>query len=234
LKVKLILKLAKMKYILILIVLLSKLVKSQIVIGDNAGVSPAHNKALLSFTSENMGIILPLINSTAEDATSNNALKVPGVLYVSRKDRQVKVYMSPSPQNPDGLIALTQKLPISITIPSENTYSESLPNAGVIMGASTTTQKGILVLESAEKTLVLPKLGSAKVSPHKSLKDPYIGTIGFSEIENAIFPATKPYKKFLWVYGGGNKSDGQWHLWRAGVEFPFPDDINQDYLNNLP
>ncbi|MFV0530980.1 MAG: hypothetical protein ACK5MD_06040 [Flavobacteriales bacterium] len=71
------------------------------------------------------------------------------------------------------------------------------------------------------------------------VKHPYIGTIGFAETENVLFPNTKPTKKFLWVFNGGTKDTdgaGQWHLWSSGVEMPPTGGIiiDQDYLNNLP
>lgn len=221
----------------IILVTASLSVKSQVIIGDNAGSVSANDKAILSFTSENMGIVLPIINSATETASSNNAVKVPGTLYVSRADKQVKVYMLPSPQNSTGFLPLTPKLPAAVTLPTANTSTESTQNAGVIIGSETTSQKGILVLEDDQKTLIMPSIGTITNPPHKTIKSPYIGTIGFAETENAVFPTTKPSKKLLWVFNGGNKSipgAGQWHLWRAGAELPPTGVIDQNYLNNLP
>ncbi|GEM53150.1 hypothetical protein EB1_29400 [Empedobacter brevis NBRC 14943 = ATCC 43319] len=226
------------KNIVLLILLLSVSsikVNAQIVIGDNSNSSD--NKALLSFTSENMGVILPIINSNTEAASTGNVVKTPGTIYVSRADKQVKVYMAVSPQNSTGLLALTPTLPTTVTLPTANTSVESTENAGVIIGSETTTQKGILVLESEEKTMVMPLIGTVEQPPHKYVKNPYIGTIGFAETENVLFPSTKPTKKLLWVFNGGNKSTdgaGQWHLWRSGVEMPPSGIIDQDYLDNLP
>lgn len=211
--------------------------KSQVIIGDNAGSLPTHDNAIMSFTSENMGIVLPIINAVTETSTSNNVVRVPGTLYVSRADRQVKVYMGESPQNSTGLIALTPTLPSGVTLPSANSAAESTAGAGVIVGAETTSERGILVLEDDEKTLVMPLIGTVTKPPHKAIKSPYIGTIGFAETENAVFPSTKPSKKLLWVYNGGDKSvngAGQWHLWRSGTELPPAGTIDQNYLNNLP
>lgn len=228
-----------MKKIIASILLVTGVVtaKSQVIIGDNAGSVPAHNKALLSFTSENMGIILPIINSATENAASNNVVKTPGTIYVSRADKQVKMYMNVSPKNSTGLVSLTPTLPAAVTLPSANTSTESTEKTGVIIGDAATTQTGILVLENNQKTLVMPLIGTVANPPHKSVKSPYIGTIGFAETENVIFPTTKPTKKFLWVFSGGDKSingAGQWHLWRSGIEMPPTEVIDQAYLDNLP
>lgn len=221
---------------LVLVVATGVLVRAQVVIGDNAGAAVPNSKAILSFTSDKMGIILPIINSAGENAAAGNIVKVPGALFVSRTDRQVKVYESATIENPNGLLALTPSLPTSVPMPTENPAAEPTISTGAIIGAKVPNQNGILVLESDTKTLVLPKIGDAQQPPHKYLKNPYIGTIGFSEIENAVFPTTKPAKKFLWVYGGGTALNdaGQWHLWRAGVELPPVGVIDQNYLNNLP
>lgn len=210
---------------------------AQVVIGDNAGTVSPHNKAILSFSSENMGIILPIINTATETTTTNNVVRVPGTLYVSRADRQVKVYAFPSVQNTTGLLSLTPTLPSTVTLPTANVSGESTENAGVIIDAKATVQKGILVLENDQKTLVLPMLGTIARPPHKFVKNPYIGTIGFAETENILFPTTKPSKKLFWVFNGGTKATagaGQWHLWSAGVEMPPSGVIDQNYLDNLP
>jgi hypothetical protein len=225
------------KIIASILVTVSLSVKSQVIIGDNAGSVPANSNAILSFSSENMGIVLPIINSATETASSNNVVRVPGTLYVSRADKQIKVYMLPTTQNSTGLLPLTPTLPAAVTLPTANTVAESTQNAGVIIGVQTTSQKGILVLENDKKTLVMPSIGTRTNPPHKAIKSPYIGTIGFAETDNVVFPTTKPSKKLLWVFNGGNKSingAGQWHLWRAGAELPPTGVIDQNYLDSLP
>lgn len=222
----------------IIIILTGISIKSQIIIGDNnPQFLSADSKALLSFSSENMGIILPIINSATESATTNNVVRTPGTMYVSRADRSIKVYAFPSTQDPTGILSLTPSLPAAVVLPTASSETESDQDTGVIMGAVSTTQKGILVLEHEAKTLILPLIGTVTQPPHKFVKSPYIGTIGFAETENAVFPTTKPNKKLLWVFNGGDNSisgAGQWHLWRAGVEMPPTEVIDQSYLDNLP
>lgn len=224
--------------VLSILIMLTGTIKSQIIIGNNNPESVStDSKALLSFSSENMGIILPIIDSANENASANNTVRVPGALYVSRAERSIRVYAFPSVQDPTGIISLTSPLPSAVVLPTANPIEETTQNTGVIMGAVETTQKGILVLEHEAKTLVLPLIGTVAQPPHKFVKSPYIGTIGFAETENAVFPTTKPTKKMLWVYNGGDNSingAGQWHMWRAGVEMPPTGVIDQSYLDNLP
>ncbi|UOE37979.1 hypothetical protein [Chryseobacterium oryzae] len=209
---------------------------AQVVIGDNSGNIQSNSKAILSFTSQNMGIIPPIINASVEDASTGNIIKVPGTIFVSRKDKQVKVYMTTSPVNTSGLLALTPSLPSTVNLPTANTSAETTATYGMVIGDNATTQQGVLVLEDNTKTLVLPQLGTTTEPPNKFVKSPYIGTFGFSEIENAVFPSTKPTKKFMWVFGGGDSSiavAGQWQMWRSGVEMPPTEVIDQTYFDNL-
>ncbi|WP_312306328.1 hypothetical protein [Chryseobacterium sp.] len=220
-----------MKYIYIAILLFSVFAQSfaQVVIGDNAGSTLPNEKALLSFTSENMGIVLPILSTAALESSVGSQ---DGSLYVSRANKTVKFYTEPNENNTTGLVALTSVAPSAYTMPTLNNTTE-ITTTGVIIGANTTAVQGVLVLEDSEKTLVLPKLGDVANPPHLSVTNPYIGTIGFSEIENVVFPATKPAKKFFWVYGGGGTGVGEWHLWSAGVERP-PVNPNPVDINNFP
>ncbi len=206
--------------------------KAQVVIGDNAQNARPHPKALLSFTSTHMGIILPMINSATETASSNNIVQMPGALFVSGANKQVKAFMATSPHNESGIINLT--IPISTAV-SSSSATETSQRLGVVIGNPNTTQTGILVLEDDEKTLVLPVLGNSDEPPHQYIKNPYIGTIGFSDVKNALYPQ-KPTKKFMWVYGGTpSGTAGNWHLWRSGVEMPPAATlVTQSYFDNLP
>lgn len=215
----------------ITISLLPNFLLSQVVIGDDSILEIKNEKALLSFTSQGMGIILPIIHSHALE----DNLKIPGALFTSRADRQVKMWIEGNGEGNAGFISLTSSLPYTAPFPVANPSRDL--GKGVLIGTSVedSQSKGVLELNNPHKTLILPRLGDVNRPPHKYVKNPAIGTIGFSEIKNPFFPDSKPAKQFLWVFGGGTVENkgGQWHLWSAGVEMP-PLIIDDSYFNNLP
>ena len=82
----------------------------------------------------------------------------------------------------------------------EGSYTEQIPVAssdvsdGVIIGAEISTAKGVLVLESANKALILPKIAN----PHINVKNPEPGMICYDTASKtfALFNGTK------------------WHYWK--------------------
>lgn len=53
---------------------------------------------------------------------------------------------------------------------------------GVIMGASSTDAKGVLVLESPNKAVIIPHIKN----PHSTVKGPYAGMICYDTVSNSI------------------------------------------------
>ena len=52
----------------------------------------------------------------------------------------------------------------------------------MIIGSTTSLASGVLVLESTNKALMLPRV----VSPHLNIKSPYPGLICYDTVKNAI------------------------------------------------
>lgn len=74
---------------------------------------------------------------------------------------------------------------------------ESVPEAatkGTVIGAETSSVDGVLVLESADKALILPRI----VSPHLNIIKPMAGTICYDTV-----------KKMVCVYNGT-----EWTFWK--------------------
>ena len=53
---------------------------------------------------------------------------------------------------------------------------------GVIIGEQTTNAKGVLVLESTSKSLILPQIQN----PHITVKSPYAGMICYDTVSNTF------------------------------------------------
>lgn len=65
---------------------------------------------------------------------------------------------------------------------------------GVIIGSASSSAKGVLVMESADKGLVLPHIKN----PHSTVKSPYPGMMCYDTVSNAVA-----------VYDGAN-----WSYWK--------------------
>lgn len=75
-----------------------------------------------------------------------------------------------------------------VNLSDEGIYTETLPSSsteiskGVIFGASSTNAKGVLVLESTNKALILPKISD----PHINVKNPEAGMICYDTKSNTL------------------------------------------------
>ncbi|WP_312554696.1 hypothetical protein [Empedobacter brevis] len=117
------------------------------------------------------GIILSAVNDISgalSIATVNNN----GTFLFDRSDNKVKMYEN------------NVWVPLSDTGDSSeilvNTSTEV--GAGVIIGAQTTDAKGVLVLESANTAMILPKI----VNPHTSVKSPYPGMLCYDTVSKTM------------------------------------------------
>jgi len=180
--------------------------KSQVIIGPDQ--NQISDKAILSFTTTNQGIILPLTDN------NTNITHTPGTLLFNRAQRQVQMYTD------SGWLSLTgNALSNTITLPTSALGAEA-STARVIIGADTSSAEGVLILEANDKALILPKVDS----PQENIPSPYVGTIVYGDVPN---PAGGQDMTFLFVYNGQN-----WHIWKAGPDsgFQSDDDIT---LNDL-
>lgn len=117
------------------------------------------------------GIILPAVNDTstalATITTNNN-----GTFLFDKSDNKVKMYEN------NGWIPLSDTGDSSEIL--VNTSTEV--GDGVIIGSQTTDAKGVLVLESANTAMILPKIAN----PHTSVKSPYPGMLCYDTVSKTM------------------------------------------------
>lgn len=163
------------KNITIIFVLLAVFTSNaQISIGGKQSVEGT--ATLLDFnnvTTNTMGIILPsvdnLTNSLASTPTNNN-----GTFLFDKSTSKVKMY-----ENNTWVDLSSAGNSIQIIA---NTSNESVNNQGVIIGSETSNAKGVLVLESANKAIILPRISN----PHTNVKSPYPGMMCYDTVSKSL------------------------------------------------
>lgn len=121
---------------------------SQVIIGDATGTAPANQKqsVLLEFANtNNKGIIMPYVRTLP-------ANPAPGTILLDASvptSAVMKFY--------DGTEwkALSGRANISSSLTDQPTITEEA-NAKAIIGSSTSSADGVLVLESSDKAMILP------------------------------------------------------------------------------
>lgn len=153
---------------------------AQISIGGKQSVEGTTTLLDFNNTATNTsGIILPAVanvsNALAVTPANNN-----GTFLFDRSTSKVRMYENGVWVDISGTGSSAQ-----ITA---NTSNES-PNAqGAIIGSETSSAKGVLVLESANKAMILPRIEN----PHLSVKSPYPGMMCYDTYSNslAVFDGT--------------------------------------------
>jgi hypothetical protein len=115
-----------------------------------------HSDAILDFpTGQNKGIILPMVESLPTGSGATN-----GTFLIDRTDGRVKVKQN-------GVwLNLTRTANLTSATYDFNSSADTAD--GVIIGATSSVASGVLVLESTNKALMLPRV----VSPHLNIKKP--------------------------------------------------------------
>lgn len=186
------------KLIIASLTLVSSIAFSQVIIGGTTGTAPAAKKAavLLEFEAgQNKGIILPYTRTLP----SGTGLEG-GTILLDASDAtkaKVKYYA-----DANGWIDLSSGNEANLTAPTDYMAKQPLStganavvedaNAKAIIGASTTSAKGVLVLESTTKAMVLPQVASTD-----DVKDPAPGMMVYLNGTNkrlAVFNGAK------WTY----------------------------------
>lgn len=170
-----------MKKIFMTSILFSFALNGQVAIGK---VSLNGTSTILDFndTSNNSkGLILPQVNGTPTLTAANN-----GTFLLDKMDKKIKMYEN-------GVWVELSASGNTSQIQANNT-TESIKDQGVIIGNMPSNAKGVLVLESQNKALLLPKI----VTPHTTVKSPYPGMMCY-DVET----------KSLAVFDGSN-----WNYWR--------------------
>jgi len=186
------------KHISILAIAISGMAFSQVIIGDQTGTVPAGQKqsVLMEFAQgQNKGIILPYVRTKP---SGTGFVEGTIILDATSPDKaRVKYYNGIiSTEAPDGWVDLSNghDADITATMSSQPTVTED-PAAKVIVGEEASTAKGVLVLESDNKAMVLPMVESTDDVP-----DPAPGMMVY---------INKTGAKRLAVYNG----DG-WTYWK--------------------
>ncbi|WP_407404464.1 hypothetical protein [Chryseobacterium sp.] len=152
------------KLIFILTIGISTTSFAQVIIGDDIGTAPANNKTsvLLEFAKQNKGLVLPTVRTKPVSPSVGTILLDAST---SATTARVKYYNGVAGDGwvdlsgADGNVtALLADQPTSAQV-TEDT------NAKAIIGASTSTADGVLVLESATKAMVLPTVADVNDIP---------------------------------------------------------------------
>ncbi|MDC8103792.1 hypothetical protein ACNFU2_02825 [Chryseobacterium sp. PTM-20240506] len=113
------------------------------------------------------GILLPIVETLPGNA-------VAGTLLMDKNDKILKMNTG------SGWVNMSD--PGSTTNVIFNTSAETAGNNRVIIGSSTTSAPGVLVLESSNKALILPKVAN----PHLNVRTPYPGMICYDTVSKTI------------------------------------------------
>lgn len=157
-----------LKYIiLITVATVSQLAHTQIAIGK----TNIDGNGLLDFDT-GKGLILPWV----ETAGTTDA---DGTLIFDTSDNKVKVKIN-------GAWVDLSENSATLSPSKANKVNQHLlkteNNNSIILGSTTPTANGVLVLESSDKALILPKMAS----PHLNMVDPEPGTIVYDTVSNLM------------------------------------------------
>ncbi|MDV7699289.1 hypothetical protein N6B72_20405 [Chryseobacterium soli] len=138
------------------------------------GKASVDGDAILDFPLSNTGIILPMVDALPTGSAASN-----GTFLLDKTDLKIKM------RENDLWVALSDAGSLTGTMP--NASAEQ--GGGVIIGAASSSAQGVLVLESASKALVLPKVND----PVTNMKSPIAGTMCYDTVSKtvAVFDGVK-------------------------------------------
>ncbi len=168
---------------ILLLVFNATALSAQIGIGTT---SITNSSVLLEFSNEAKGIIVPQVTSSTG---------APGGTFIfDINDKVLKVKEDKNQGVNGNWTSLSNNSIPGISHTFSNAGADVIGNNGVVMGNSSSTKSGALVLESTTKALVLPKVSN----PHSALIGAIAGTIVFDTASNTLA-----------VYDGAN-----WSYWK--------------------
>lgn len=151
-----------MKILSFLVFLLSISMSAQIAIGKPT----VDGSGIMDFaTGLNKGIILPAVNTTPGTPTN-------GTFVLDKNDKKIKMLEN------EIWVDLTKSGNTNSLI--TNTGTET--GQGVIVGSETSPASGILVLESSNHALILPKISN----PEINVKSPYPGMMCYDTVSKSM------------------------------------------------
>lgn len=154
--------------------------KAQVAIGkttvSNASVLLEFDNALTN----KKGIILSGVENVNNALSATNPAANNGTFLFDRSDDRVKMY-----ENQTWIVLSDPGSDSKIT---PNTSVETIQTQGAIIGSPTSNAKGVLVLESSNKALVLPWIQN----PHLNVQNPYPGMMCYDTASRtlAVFDGT--------------------------------------------
>ncbi|MGG5506842.1 MULTISPECIES: hypothetical protein [unclassified Myroides] len=152
------------------------------------GKKTAENETvILDFKGEDKrGIILPWVLEENQVVSP-----VGGTLIFDSKDKKVKYFKGgTSPGWVDLSIHEGQ-----VDLSTQASFAEDATVTPTVIGSSSSTAQGVLVLETTTKAMVLPKMES----PHLNLLSPQAGTMVFDTVS-----------KMLCIFNGN-----EWSFWKV-------------------
>jgi len=162
------------KFIILCFILSTNLTFAQISIGKNQ----VDGGGILDFDEDNKGIILPIADIETTNTYTN------GTILVDKNDYKIKVF-----QDNDWLeLSDTGSFDVQkddnnndISTAVKINTSDDI-GQGVIIGAENSDADGVLVLESTNKALILPKV----FRPHENILSPVAGTICYDTESDSL------------------------------------------------
>ncbi|PWN60907.1 hypothetical protein [Chryseobacterium viscerum] len=151
------------------IIIITAVLFSFFVIKAQVGMGKASvdGDAILDFPLSNTGIILPIVEALPTGSAASN-----GTFLLDKTDITVKM------RENDVWVPLSDAGTLTGTMP--NASAEA--GGGVIIGAASSPAQGVLVLESTNKALVLPKVNN----PVANTKSPVAGTLCYDTVSKTI------------------------------------------------
>lgn len=171
------------------LIVFSRSLFSQVIIGNASGTATDKTSVLLEFANDgNKGIILPYVINKSLTPTEGTILLDASTPNAAR----IKYYNGViSVAAPDGWQDLSgQDADVSTALVNQPTTVTELPEAKVIIGSETTSADGVLVLESDAKAMVLPTVSDVNNIPSPSPgMMVYVNKVGAKRL--AVFNGSK-------------------------------------------
>lgn len=171
------------KYITSTFVLLAMIsANAQVSIGGKQVVEGA--STILDFnstTSNTKGIILPAVDNLTKALPNTNTPNNNGTFLFDKSESKLKMF-----EKNDWVLLSDTGDKTKLIL---NTTDESSNEQGAIIGSPTSAAKGVLILESPNKAMILPRINT----PHTNVKSPYAGMMCYDTASKslAVFDGAK-------------------------------------------
>lgn len=178
-------KMKKLKYGFTIVILTSIAVRAQVAIGKTSVVNSSIILDFDNSDSNKKGLILSAVENVNNALSTVSTAHNNGTFLFDKSDNKLKMYEN------NSWISLSDMTGNSSSIMA-NTSAEISSNSGVIIGSDTSAAKGVLVLESADKAMVLPWIQN----PHINVKNPYPGMMCYDTSSRSL----AVYDGSVWNY----------------------------------